>query len=247
MRAAILALSVCAATAAHAQSVQQRWDELWAKRETADAQNELARIAKAELAKDPDSFDGNWRRASLLVWQADAAADGSELKAALGKLAWEAGDKAVAAKPDDVRGHYFAGTGLGLYSEGVGILTALSQGLEGKFRDRIQTALKIDKDFLDGGPQAVWGRYFFKLPWPKRDVGQATKILAEAVRTHPGNLRGKIYLADCYADGDKVDEGTKLVQQVINAPPGEDPPEERRMKKKARNWIEAHGPPNTAQ
>ena len=44
----------------------------------------------------------------------------------LGKLAWAAGDKAISAKPDDVHGQYQAGTGIGLYSEGVGILTALS-------------------------------------------------------------------------------------------------------------------------
>src|SRR3954467_3270776 len=195
MRVAILVACVCSAGAVHAQeqSLAQRWDELWAHRETADAQNALARMAKAELAKDPNSFDGNWRRAALLVWQADGAADGSELKAQLGKLAWEAADKAVASRPDDVRGQYFGGTGIGLYSEGVGILTALSQGLEGKFRDRIQAALKIDKDFLDGAPQVVWGRYFFKLPWPKRDVGEATKVLTEAVRSHPTNLRAKLY------------------------------------------------------
>ncbi|MGZ6125002.1 MAG: tetratricopeptide repeat protein, partial [Myxococcales bacterium] len=102
-------------------------------------------------------------------------------------------------------------------------------------------------DYLDGAPQVVWGRYFFKLPWPKRDVGEATKVLTEAVRSHPSNLRAKLYLADCYADDDKVEEGRKLIQQVLDAPPGDDPPEQRRLKKKARNWIEAHGPPNTAQ
>ncbi|MFL5373579.1 MAG: hypothetical protein ACJ78T_06285, partial [Myxococcales bacterium] len=95
MRLAILVACVCSAGAVHAQeqSLAQRWDELWGRRETADAQNALARMAKAELAKDPGSFEGNWRRAALLVWQADGAADGSELKAQLGKLAWEAGDK----------------------------------------------------------------------------------------------------------------------------------------------------------
>jgi hypothetical protein len=240
MRAAIVVVSVCAASAAHGQGLQQRWDELWAKRETADAQNELARMAKSELARDPDSFDGNWRRAALLVWQADGAADGSELKAALGKLAWEAGDKAVAAKPGDVRGHYYAGTGIGLYSEGVGILTALSQGLEGKFRDRIQTALKIDKDFLDGGPQVVWGRYFFKLPWPKRDVGQSIRVLSAAVEEHPKNLRAKLYLGDSLAEDGKGAEAKRIVQELVDAPLQGDVPEQKRMKDLAKKWLLKH-------
>ena len=44
-----------------------------------------------------------------------------------------------------------------------------------------------------------------------------------------------------------MDEGKALVQQVLAAPGGDDPPDERRMRVQARNWIEAHGPPNSAQ
>jgi len=224
---------------------REQFDELWHRRDEPGVEAQLERIVQQQLAAEPRSFDANWRLASLYNWRADVK-EGDE-KAALGKKAWEAGDKAIAADAANVRGHYNAGVGIGLYSEGVGIITALSQGLEGKFRDRILAALRIDKDYLDGAPQVVWGRYFFKLPWPKRDVGQATKVLEEAVRTHPSNLRAKLYLADCYADGDKVEEGRRLVQQVIAAPEGNDPPETRRLKKKAKDWLEAHGPPNTAQ
>jgi hypothetical protein len=240
MRAAILVVSVCAATAAHGQTLQQRWDELWTRRDATGVPNDLSSLAKAELAKNPDSFEGNWRRASLLVWQADSAADGSEVKAQLGKLAWEAGDKAIAAKPDDVRGHYFAGTGIGLYSEGVGILTALSQGLEGKFRDRIQAALKIDGDFLDGAPQGVWGRYFFKLPWPKRNVGESIKVLSAAIAQHPRNLRAKLYLADSLADDGKGDEAKKIAQEILDVPLQGDVPEQKRMKDLAKKWLSNH-------
>jgi len=224
---------------------KEHFDDLWRRRDEPGMDKQLEQIVQQALAVEPRSFEANWRLASLYNWTADTK-EGEE-KAALGKKAWEAGDKAIAADDSNVRGHYNAGVGIGLYSEGVGIITALSQGLEGKFRERILAALKIDKDYLDGAPQVVWGRYFFKLPWPKRDVGQATKVLTEAVRSHPSNLRAKIYLADCYADDDKIEEGRKLVQQALDSPPGQDPPEERRLKKMARNWMEAHGPANTAQ
>jgi hypothetical protein len=224
---------------------KEQFDELWRRRDEPGMEKQLEQILQQALAVEPRSFEGNWRLASLYNWEADVK-EGDE-KAALGKKAWEAGDKAIAADASNVRGHYNSGVGIGLYSEGVGIITALSQGLEGKFRDRIQAALRIDKDYLDGAPQVVWGRYFFKLPWPKRDVGQSTKVLSEVVRAHPTNLRAKLYLADCYADDDKVEEGRKLAQQVLEATAGTDPPEERRLKKKARDWLEAHGPPNTAQ
>jgi len=224
---------------------RERFDELWKVRDQAGMEKELEQVVQQHLAAEPRSFDANWRLAALYNWIADGK-EGDE-KAALGKKAWDAGDRAVTTNPGDVHGQYNGAVGIGLYSEGVGIITALAQGLEGKFRDRILGALKLDKDYLDGAPQVVWGRYFFKLPWPKRDVGEATKVLTEAVRTHPNNLRAKLYLADCYADADKVEDGMKLVRQIVDAPGGEDPPDERRIKKKARNWIEAHGPPNTAQ
>ncbi|HET9754612.1 MAG TPA: hypothetical protein VFP52_16690, partial [Myxococcales bacterium] len=166
---------------------RERFDQLWNTRDQPGVEKQMEQVLLQHLAADPRSFDANWRLASLYNWQANAK-EGDE-KAALGKKAWDAGDKAVQADPGDVRGHYNAGVGIGLYSEGVGIITALSQGLEGKFRDRIQAAMRIDNGYLDGAPQVVWGRYFFKLPWPKRDVDESIKVLTAAVQGHPKSLR----------------------------------------------------------
>ena len=220
------------------QDFAAHFDEVWMRRDQKGAEKELYLILKPELTSNPESFEANWRLASLLNWQANSTE--GDLKASLGKGAWNAGDKAILARPDDVRGHYQAGTGSGLYAEGVGILTALSQGLEGKFRDRLQAALRINKDYLDGAPQVVWGRYFYKLPWPKRDVGESLKVLREAVKTHPNNWRAKIYLADSLVEEGKTEEGRKLVQEVLDAKGGEDPPEEKRMKDLARQWMSGH-------
>ena len=214
------------------------YDEAWKHRDEDKALRELHKLLKAALASDPGSFEANWRMAELLNWQANGTE--GELKASLGKGAWEAGDKAITARPEDVRGHYQGGTGIGLYSEGVGILTALSQGLEGKFRDRLQAALRIDKDYLDGAPQVVWGRYFYKLPWPKRDVGQSIKVLTEAVRTHPDNWRAKLYLADSLADDGRGDEAKKLVQEVAAGRIAGDAPEQKRLQDMAKKWLAQH-------
>src|SRR5262249_13608199 len=116
-----------------------RWDELWKTRDQAASGKEMQKILDDQLAKDPKSFEANWRQASLYNW--DANGTEGDKKAELGKKAWEAADKAREAKPDDVRGQYQAAVGVGLYSEGIGILSALSQGIEGKFKERIQAAL----------------------------------------------------------------------------------------------------------
>src|SRR5256714_11439499 len=219
------------------------WDDLWKRRDDPAAIKQLDALTEQHLAEDPNGFETTRRQASLVAWEADGEPDGSDEKAAQGKIAWEAGDKAIQANAGDVRRHYFSGVGVGLYSEGVGILTALSQGLEGKFRERLLAALRIDKDFLDGAPQVVWGRYFFKLPWPKRDLDESIRVLRTAVRAHPGNGRAKLYLADSLIvnglEG-QDDEAHQLVQQVLDAPGGRDPPEEKRVKELARRWKSKH-------
>jgi hypothetical protein len=219
------------------------WNDLWKRRDDGSVLRQLEELAQEQLAQDPDGFETNWREASLLAWEADGEPDGSDEKAAKGKSVWEAGDKAIQANPGDVRGHYNSGVGVGLYSEGVGILTALSQGLEGKFRERLLAALRIDKDYQDGAPQVVWGRYFFKLPWPKRDLDESIKVLRAAVRAHPKNGRAKLYLADSLIvnglEG-QDDDAHRLVQQILDAPGGQDPPEERRIKELARRWQSKH-------
>jgi len=219
------------------------WDDLWKRRDDPAAIQELEKITQERLAEDPNGFETTRRQAELVAWEADGEPDGSNDKAAKGKVAWEAGDKAIQANPKDVRGHYFSGVGVGLYSEGVGILTALSQGLEDKFRERILAALRLDKDFLNGAPQVVWGRYFFKLPWPKRDPEESIRVLRIALRTHPGNRRAKLYLADSLLLNrlpGQEDEAHALVQQVLDAPGGRDPPEEKRLKEMARKWMSRH-------
>ena len=215
-----------------------KFDDLWSRRDQSSALKEMHAILDQQLAADPHSFEANWRLASLYNWEANGTE--GDRKAELGKMAWEAGDKAILGRPGDVRGQYYAGLGVGLYSEGIGILTALAQGVEGKFRERMMAALRIDKNYLDGAPQVVWGRYFYKLPWPKRDVDQSIKVFEEAIAGHPNNWRARIYLADSLADQGKTEDARRFVQDVLDARNGNDPPEDRRLLDLAKKWMGSH-------
>src|SRR5471032_632908 len=217
---------------------QENFDTLWKTRDAPGVIAQLHQILEAPLAADKRSFDANWRLASLYNWEANQTE--GDKKAGLGLKGWEAADIAIAVRPNDVHSQYFSATGLGLYAEGVGILTALQQGLEGKFRERIGAALKLDKEFQDGAPQVVWGRFFFKLPWPKRDDNESIRILTPLLETHPNNLRAKLYLADSLTDEGSAEDARKLVQQILDAPPGEDPPETRLLQTQARKWMASH-------
>jgi len=218
----------------------QHFDRLWHQRDNRKTLEEIYALAKSAQKKSAEDFEANWRLAAVLVWESDGFADGSNAKARAGKEAWTLADKALSVKSQDVRAQYYGGTGIGLYSEGVGILTALGEGLEGKFRSRVEAALKLDKDFLDGAPQVLWGRYFFKLPWPKRDVSESIKVLRACVQEHPHNLRAKLYLAESLLDDGKKNEAKQLIDDIQTAPIGVDPPEDHRIKQRAQEWAKQH-------
>jgi hypothetical protein len=236
--ALILTLAVAAPALADDAWIAD-FDKLWLQRDDPKVLAQLYKIVEPVAKADEKNFEANWRLASLCNWDSNNYPDG-ELKAGLGKRAWHVADKAIAAKPDDVRGQYNAAVGIGLYSEGIGILQALTQGLEGEFKTRIQAAMKTDKNYLNGAPVVVWGRYFWKLPWPKRDVGESIKVLTQEVADHPANLRGKYYLAvSLFDDGQKA-KAKALYEDVANAPLGADPAEDKRVKFEAQKWFDDH-------
>lgn len=217
-----------------------RYDDLYQERDKGPALKEMYTLVKAEIEAHPEGYEGWWRRAELDCWQANGMADGTDLKKNVGKQCWDAGEKAVSINPDDVKGQYWAVVGMGLYSEGLGILSALSQGIEGKFKNRASLAIKLDKDYVDGGPTTVYGRFFWKLPWPKRDLPQSHELLDSTIKAHPHNLRTKLFMADTLDSQGNHDGAKALIKEILDAPLGVDKPDDRRNKKQAEQWLKDH-------
>src|SRR5207244_1372665 len=142
------------------------WDDLWKRRDDPAALKDLDALTEQHLAEDPNGFEVTRRHASLVAWEADGEPDGSDEKAAKGKIAWR-----------------------------------------------------------------------------KRVLEEWIGVLRIAVRSHPGNWRAKLYLADALIvnglEG-QDDEAHLLVQQILDAPGGRDPPEEKRVKELARRWKSKH-------
>ena len=79
----------------------------------------------------------------------------AQAKSQIGKLAWDLGERAIKANPDRVEGWNYAASGMGNYALGIGVFAALRQGIEGKFKDRLSHAEKIDPGFEAGAIQTV--------------------------------------------------------------------------------------------
>jgi len=106
---------------------------------------------------------------------------------------------------------------------GIGILTALRQGIEGKFRSMLDKAMALNPNLDHAGPPRAYGRFYFKLPWPKRDYTKAEQYLLDSKRRAPEKIRTYFYLAELYAaDGRKDDAVAALKECVALDPRKED-------------------------
>ncbi len=223
------------------QAVLGKVDSEWKRRdEPGHLEEARSLLAKAEEAA-PDDYGVLWRLAQLHFWLSDDPTLSGEEKSRLGKKAWEYGDRASAANPRGVEGWYFAAVGMGNYSLGIGILKALGQGIEGKFKERLSRAESISPNFYAGGIFNAWGRFYFKLPWPKYDARKSERLLQKALQVNPVNVRGRVFLAELYEKEGRIKEARDLLEQAIARQPGSlgsyDVPEERRSQKRARELL----------
>ena len=213
-------------------------DEEWKRRDAPGVVDEIrSQLDRAEKAA-PQDYGVLWRQAQLYFWLSDDPSLKEEEKSRLGKRSWDYGDRATALQPDRVEGWYYSAVGMGNYSLGIGVLKALGQGIEGKFRERLSKAESIDPSYTSGAIYVAWGRFYFKLPWPKYDARKSEQMLRKALRANPDNVRGRVFLAELYEKEGHPKEARKLLQEAIAHKPGTyDPPEERRSQQLARDLL----------
>lgn len=215
-----------------------RVDAAWPERDQPGRLEAIRKDLEAAAREAPDDYGVLWRRARLLFWMADDPAISKAEKSRLGKECWELADRATALKPDGVEGWFYASAGAGNYSLGIGILSALTQGLEGKYKERLSRAEALDPRFNDGGIPTSWGRFWYELPWPKYSFRKSEAAFLKALEVNPKNVRALVYLAELYRKEDQDDEARKLLTRAAALEPGAyDAPEERRMVARARELL----------
>jgi len=201
----------------------------------------LARLSEAER-RWPADYEVLWRLARHHFWLADDPAVEKKEKSRIGKTAWDYGDRAAAANPERVEGWDYAAAGMGNYALGIGIFTALRQGIERKFKERLSRAERIDPGFENGAIQTAWGRFWYELPWPKYSAKRCRQALEDALGRNPENVRARVYLAELELKEDEPEKARAELEKAVANPPGRyDAPEERRWQDVARRMLAAKG------
>jgi hypothetical protein len=214
--------------------IAARLDALHLRRDDRAALAEARRLADGAAAAAPGDYAVLWRAARVRFTESDVPSRSDEERSRLGKEAYELAERAIAANPNAVEGHYWAALSIGSYAQGMGILRALANGIESKFKQPLERATAIDVRYDHGSIPVVWAAYYLELPWPKRDRGKAAAELERALQINPANLRARLYQARIAADEGHAAQASALLAAIASAPGDKyDPPEERRVKMEA--------------
>ncbi|MGC4113174.1 MAG: hypothetical protein QM765_00535 [Myxococcales bacterium] len=219
------------------QATCKTLDELWARRDEPAIVEQSEKLLAQALAEHPSSVGVLWRAGRLHFWRADVS-DDLRTRESMSLRGWEEAEKAVGLDPGSADARYWAAAACGTYAEAIGVLNALSKGLDGKLRKNLDWVVERVPAYEWGGPLLTIGRYWAQLPWPKRDRKKALENLRAAVRAHPNNLRAKLYLVEVLqAEGSSASkrEADQHLEQILAAAPGGyDAPEERLIQRRAR-------------
>jgi tetratricopeptide (TPR) repeat protein len=227
----LLAFALALPTSGWAQDASQipelmkQGDGAYRKRFSEKVAWEAIYFYKEVLKLDANNFEANWKLARSFYSLSDTIAN-NKRKKELGAEGLKYGEAAAKLQPGRVEGWFYGVICLGEYSMGIGLLTAMKQGIEGKFKSMLDKAMAINPNFDYAGPPRAYGRFYYKLPWPKRDYKKSENYLVDSRRRSPAKLRTYLYLAELYeAAGRRADALAQLRECVARDPRKEDFPD----------------------
>ena len=160
-------------------------------------------VYQKAIAENPDSYEANWKCARAHREYGDAAKtdkiDGwKDICARYGKEGMNYAQKATELEPEKPAGYYYYGLNVGIYSDGVSIFTALSEGLKDKTQSSFEKTYELDKMYKEGGPMIALGRFWAVLPWPMYDRKKSLKYYREyqATEYFADNIEAQVYLGE---------------------------------------------------
>jgi hypothetical protein len=177
-------------------------DTLYAKGGIENCRESIDLYLKA-LEANPASYETNWKCARAYRTYGDKVKrrkrEGwKKTCAEYGKKGMHYGQQAIDLEPREPEGYYYYGLNVGIYADGVSVLTAFRQGLKKKTQRSFEKAYEMDKMYDKAGPVLALGRFYSVLPWPYKDKKKALRYYREyqATKHFAHNIEAHIYLAE---------------------------------------------------
>lgn len=235
---ASIALYAAAGEDREPRATIDRLDRLWTERANPDAVERAITIGTRTFAAHPSSYELAWRLA-LVHWRKGDLATSTEQRRERYVTARRYAETAVKLDPSRVEGHCYYALTTGDYGGTLSLIGAAIEGIGSTFEREIKRSYEIDRDFDHGSPMLALGRFYFSLPWPKRDLQQSRRYLEELKQRHPGALLGRVYLADTdHALGDDVAARHELEYVLSHDAPHDRMAEEGALKPEAEERLQ---------
>ncbi|MBS3754634.1 MAG: hypothetical protein KGY56_02940 [Desulfobacterales bacterium] len=208
------------------EQLRSQTDALMEKGKLQDLK-EVVELYEEVLASHPDNFEFNWKCAKACRLYGDLTKrmekEGwKDICAEYGKKGMKYAKKAIELEPDKPNGYYYYGLCVGTYSDGVGLITALREGLKDKTQNNLEKAYEIDKHFENGGPIVAFGRFWQVVPWPYNDEDKAMEYYREFQETEyyetAEGVNARVYMAEILADrwgSEPKEEARQLLNEAI--------------------------------
>lgn len=170
-------------------------------------QPEMQRKAATLLFKAHQLAPGRFQTLEGASHACNIMARLSKKKSAISK--WGKRGAAYATKmikrwPSRAEGYFWASVNFGQYARGGGVWVAITKGLAGKIEKMALASYKRNPRLYKGAAQRVLGRYYFRVPWPMRNLNKSLRFLEQAYRMEPKLAFNQYFLAETlWAKGKK--------------------------------------------
>ena len=166
------------------------------------------------VAAEPDSYDANWKLARAYAYythslQANLVPSWEEACKTDAKEGMEYAQTAMNLEPDKIEGCYFFAFNAGMYSFGISIFGAITEGLKNKTQKNFEKVYAIDPNYEEGDVMISLARFWHQLPWPLKDMKEALRYYREYQATpfYGKDPNTMVLMADLLADmGGKEDK-----------------------------------------
>src|SRR5215510_7782294 len=190
----------------------QEADNLFTFGDDAGRDKQSMGVIERALAANGNDYQWMWRAARVYYFVGDVAAKSE--KVSYFEKGINAGQRAVAAQPNGVEGHFWLGVNYGGYSDQKGVFKALAT--VGKIRAEMETVLKLNDHYQEGGAYLALGEMDRQLP---RIIGgnlnRAIQRLEQGMSVAPQNLEMKLALGQAYEEKGRKEDARRMYQEII--------------------------------
>jgi tetratricopeptide (TPR) repeat protein len=169
-------------------------------------------VIERALAASGNDYQWLWRASRIYYFVGDVAAKSE--KVSYFEKGIDVGLRAVAAQPNAVEGHFWLGANYGGYSDQKGAFKALAT--VGKVRSEMETVLRLNDHYQDGGAYLALGEMDRQLPRLfGGSMSRAIQRLEQGVSVAPHNLEIKLALGQAYEEKGRKEDARRMYQEII--------------------------------